>query len=154
MRFLSKLAVIFATASSFLPLFVVAPAQAGFFDIITTAPSSSELDAKATPKSGNVRNSYLDDFASPFSGYFFTASSTGERGAYNSIIMVARDVKNLFIAIAVIYLVISVLRLLFSKGGEDDAKKWKSSIAGTTIGIVVMQSAFVFVTTLYDKNVT
>lgn len=123
----SKFAVFLAVIlsfSSFLPV-----ASADITDIIKVSSSSSELDARATPKAGTTgRNGYLDEFASPFSGYFFTASSTGERGAYNSVIAIARDVKNLFMAVAVIYLVISVLRLLFSKGGEDDAKKWKSSI--------------------------
>lgn len=123
----SKFAVFAATTLSFFSLLPVA--EAGFFDIINTAPSSSELDAKATPKTGATgRNGYLDEFASPFSGYFFTASNTGEKGAYNGLITIARDVKNLFMAIAIIYLIISVLRLLFSKGGDDDAKKWKSSI--------------------------
>lgn len=149
----SKFAVFLATALSFSSFLPVASAFE-LSDIIKVGSSSSELDARATPKSGNNKNAYLDEFASPFSGYFFTASNTGERGAYNGLISIARDVKNLFMAIAIIYLVISVLRLLFSKGGEDDAKKWKSSIFGTTIGIVVMQSAFVFVTTLYDKNIT
>lgn len=149
----SKIAVAIAAAMPFVSFLPVA--EAGLFDIIVSAPSSSELDARATPKSGSTgRNGYLDEFSYPFSGYFFTASNTGERGAYNGIVMIARDLKNLLIAVAVIYLVISVLRLLFSKGGEDDAKKWKSSIIGTTLGIVVMQSAFVFVTTLYDKNIT
>lgn len=150
----SKFAVFLASALSFSTFLPVASAIE-LSDVIKVSSSSSELDARATPKSGTTgRNGYLDEFASPFSGYFFTASNTGERGAYNGIIAIARDVKNLFMAIAVIYLVISVLRLLFSKGGEDDAKKWKSSILGTTIGIVVMQSAFVFVSTIYDKNIT
>lgn len=152
MRFLSKFAVSIATLLSFSAALPVA--DAGLFDIIQTSPSSSDLDARATPKNGTARNSYLDEYASPFGGYFFTASNTGERGAYNGLITIARDVKNLFILIAVIYLVISVLRLLFSKGGDDDVKKWKTSIVGTTIGIVVMQTAFVFVATLYDKNIT
>lgn len=149
----SKIAVALAASLSFVSFLPVA--DAGLFDFLVTPRSSSDLDAKATPRGGATgRNSYLDEFSAPFSGRFFRASNTGERGAYNSIVTVARDVKNLFIAVAVIYLVISVLRLLFSKGGEDDAKKWKSSIVGTTIGIIVMQSAFVFVTTLYDKNIT
>lgn len=152
---LSKFAVSFALATPFLSLFPVTASAIDLKDVIQVSSSSSELDARATPKSGATgRNGYLDQFAAPFGGYFFTASNTGERGAFNSVIMVARDVKNLFIAIAVIYLIISVLRLLFSKGGEDDVKKWKSAILGTTIGIVVMQSAFVFVSTLYDKNIT
>ena len=69
------------------------------------------------------------------------------------LISVARDLKNIFIGIAVIYLVISVLRMLFSSGGDDDVKKWRNTIAWTTGGIIVMQAAFVFVDTLYNKNV-
>ena len=147
----AKILVAFAAVPTFFHVLPVA--NADVVDVIT-APSSSELDARATPKSGNNRNQYVDDFNSSFGGYFFGASSTGEQGGYNAMITIARDVKNVFIAIAVIYLVISVLRLLFSNGGDDDVKKWKNSIVGTTLGIVLMQVAFVFVRTIYDKNVT
>lgn len=148
----AKILVSIAAALSFTQALPVA--HAGFLDLFGSSTSSSELDAKATPKSGNNRNQYVDDFNGNFSGYFFGASSTGEQGGYNAMITIAKNVKDVFIAVAVIYLVISVLRLLFSHGGDDDVKKWKSSIVGTTIGIVVMQSAFVFVRTIYDKNVT
>lgn len=52
------------------------------------------------------------------------------------------------------YLVVGVLKVLFSGGSEEAVKKWKGSILWTSIGIVVMQSSYVFVSTLYDKNIT
>jgi hypothetical protein len=66
---------------------------------------------------------------------------------------IARDLKNVIMLIAIIYLVISVFRILVSGGSEEDVKKWKATIIWTTLGIVVMQSAFSVVDLLYDKNV-
>jgi hypothetical protein len=66
---------------------------------------------------------------------------------------IAKDVKNVVILIAIVYLVIAVLRMLLSGGSDEDIKKWKTSIIWTSIGIIVMQSAFVFVNTLFDKNI-
>jgi hypothetical protein len=67
---------------------------------------------------------------------------------------VARDIKNIFIFIAIIYLVLSVLRMLLSAGSDEDVKKWRTTIIWTTIGIVVMQSAFIAVDTLFNRNIT
>lgn len=66
---------------------------------------------------------------------------------------IAKDLKNVIMLLAVVYLVISVFRILLSAGGEEDVKKWKTSIIWTSLGIVVMQSAYSFVNVLYDKNV-
>lgn len=41
-----------------------------------------------------------------------------------------------------------------SGGSDEDAKKWRNTILWTTVGIVVMQSAFVAVDTLYNRNVS
>jgi hypothetical protein len=156
MRTLSRFAVFLASVLPAFGLFVDT-ASAGIFDDILkpAGTNSSELNVRQAPRSGQSgKNDYLEGFGSSFSDRFFRASSTGERGAYNFITGIGRDVKNVFIAVAVIYLVISVLRILFSAGGEEDLKKWKTSILWTSLGIVVMQTAYVFVSTLYNKDIT
>ncbi len=97
----------------------------------------------------------MDDFRfSTDNENFFNAGTTGEEGARNFLFGVGRDLKNLFIAVAVVYLVVGVVLVLFSGGSDEAVKKWKNSILWTTVGIIVMQSAYVFVSTLYDKNVS
>jgi len=70
------------------------------------------------------------------------------------MITIARDLKNLFISIAVVYLFIMVIRMLFSDGSDEDVKKWKTGILYTSLGIIVMQIAYVFISTLFDKQIT
>ena len=143
MRIFSHFAVAFAAAVS-------------AFAFVPASFADNELDIRTKSiTSGSRTNAGLDEFANSadLSGKFYKAGNTGNKGAYNTIMNVAWNLKNLFIAIAVVMLVVSVLRLLFSKGGDDDVKKWKSSIVWSTIGIIVMQSAYVFVSTLYDVNV-
>lgn len=84
---------------------------------------------------------------------YFSYDKTGELGTYNFFIRIARDIKNVVFGFAIIYLIISVLRILFSSGGDEDIKKWKLTIVWTTLGIMVMQSAFVVVDLLFDKNI-
>ena len=60
----------------------------------------------------------------------------------NAFIQVAFNIKNFFLAIAVIFLIIGVLKLLFAGGDEERIKKWKSNIIYVSIGIFVMQLAF------------
>lgn len=54
---------------------------------------------------------------------------------------------------AIVYLVISSLRILTSGGDDEGVKKWKSTIAGVGMAIIIMQSAFVLIDTLYNRNV-
>ena len=44
--------------------------------------------------------------------------------------------------------------MLLSAGSDEDVKKWRTTILWTTIGIIVMQSAFVAVDTLFNRNIT
>jgi len=70
------------------------------------------------------------------------------------MITIARDLKNLFILIAIVYLFILVLKVIFSKGADDDAKRWRAGILWTSVGIVVMQIAYVAISTLFDQQIT
>ncbi|MBP8016631.1 hypothetical protein KAZ01_01350 [Candidatus Gracilibacteria bacterium] len=103
------------------------------------------------PISGNSnRNDYLEPF---YDNSFFTGDKTGEKGAKYLLLNIAKDVKNAAIAVAIIFLIVLVLRLIFSSAADDDVKKWKIGIMWTTIGIVVMQSAYVIFYVLFDENI-
>lgn len=57
-------------------------------------------------------------------------------------VLIAYNIKNAFIAIAVIFLIFSVIKLLFSSNTDEDAKKWRNSIIWISVGIFVMQIAY------------
>lgn len=70
------------------------------------------------------------------------------------MITIARDLKNVVTLLAVVYLFIMVIKLVFSNGSEEDVKKWRTGIIYASLGIVVMQIAYVLISTLFDKQVS
>lgn len=95
--------------------------RAGFSDITTT-----DLNIRADAKNGKTYdNNYIDGFRGGFGSYFFGGDLTGEKGAKYLMLTIARDAKNIIVLVAIVYLFIMVLRLIFSGGSEEDAKKWK-----------------------------
>ncbi len=104
-------------------------------------------------ESGNVgRNDKLMDLNDD--NKFINVSRGWERGLYNALIRFARDFKNLFYVIATVYFLIIVLKLIFSSNTEEELGKFKKWILWITIGIIVMQIAFVFTTILFDQWVS
>ncbi len=87
-------------------------------------------------------NSVLEEFIIPIHEFFFSPGNTGTPGIMNTFVQIAFNIKNFFIAIAVIFLIIAIIRLLFSSSDEEAVKKWRSSIIWVSIGIFVMQIAF------------
>ncbi len=55
---------------------------------------------------------------------------------------IAFQIKNVIIFIAVIFLIIGVLTLLFSDLDATAAKKWRNNIIWVSVGIIIMQLAF------------
>ena len=71
----------------------------------------------------------------------------------NLLVTVARDAKNFFTILAFVFLVVVILIFFFGSKGEDDAKKVRSAVIYTSLGIMLMQTAYVFINTLYNKDV-
>lgn len=69
------------------------------------------------------------------------------------MITIARDIKNVVTLLAVVYLFIMVIKIIFSSGSEEDMKKWRSGIISASLGIVVMQVSYAIIATLFDKKV-
>ncbi|MDD2486939.1 MAG: hypothetical protein PHS92_01030 [Candidatus Gracilibacteria bacterium] len=110
------------------------------------------LDVKVGDSNGGSnRGSFLDGYKQ---GGHFGGNLTGEKGTQNFLINIAKDMKNLFIAIAVIYLFMLTFRLFFGGGGEDDLKKWRNGILWTSLGIMTMQMSYVVITSMYDKSIS
>ena len=55
---------------------------------------------------------------------------------------------------AVIFLVIAIIKLLFSPNDEENVKKWRNSIIWVSVGIFVMQIAFSAWSALLIRDVT
>ena len=92
--------------------------------------------------SSNSTNTELQNFISPISEFFYTPGSTGKDGLIEAFTVIAFQIKNVVIILAVIFLVIAVIKLLFSPNSEEDVKKWRNSIIWVSVGIFVMQIAF------------
>ena len=80
-------------------------------------------------------------------------STWGEKWAYNFMIRIAKDLKNLFFFIAWLYLMFLVLKLLFAEKSEDEAGNFKKWIIWTSVWLVIMQLSYTIVKVLYDKDV-
>lgn len=114
------------------------------FENTFSAIKESDLNVRNTNvgDSGN-ENEVLGRFMESIDEFFFAPDTTGWGSAVlNAFIQVAFNIKNFFLAIAVIFLIIGVLKLLFAGGDEERVKKWKSNIIYVSIGIFVMQLAF------------
>lgn len=88
----------------------------------------------------NELSSFLDAWS--LRSFFFSPSAWWSDGVIDAFTTIAFQIKNFFIAIAVIFLIIGVIKLLFSSSDEENVKKWKSNIIWTSVGIFVMQIAF------------
>ncbi len=117
------------------------------------AQTTRELDLQDSPASSSNKSNYIDDFVSDFGDYFVTSSRTGAYGTRDLMLRIARDVKNLFIFITIIYLIIGVYMMVSSDGKEEDLKKWRTQIIWSSIAIVIMQSAYSIVSVLFDLDV-
>ena len=89
-----------------------------------------------------TENQALKTFSSQngISSFFFTPTLQWD-SVTNTFISIAFAIKNFFIAVAVLFLIIGVLKLLFSWGDEEVVKKWRRNIIWVSVGIFVMQIA-------------
>lgn len=109
-----------------------------------------EINISTTGKT----NTLLEEFIGPIRSFFISPDETGGPGLQSAFVGIAFQIKNFFIYAAVLFLIIPVLKLLFSPGGEEDVKKWKSSIIWVSTGIIVMQIAFSVWNTFLIKSPT
>jgi len=103
------------------------------------------------PRAASDRWNYLDTFKE---NEHFMWNFVWEKWAQNLLLVVAKDIKNIFIAIAVLYLFITTIKLFFWSGWEEDIKKWRLSILWVSIWIIIMQISYVAFASLYDKWIT
>ncbi|MBX9809556.1 hypothetical protein K2X92_04175 [Candidatus Gracilibacteria bacterium] len=87
-------------------------------------------------------NDELNSFIGPLRSFFFSDSGSGSEGILGAFTTIAFQIKNFFIGVAILFLIVGVLKLLFSSSDEENVKKWRNNIIWTSVGIFVMQIAF------------
>lgn len=95
--------------------------------------------------STNADNRTLSEFTDNFDigGFFFVPSwVTWKDGILEAFTIVAFNIKNIVILLAALFLVIAIIKLLFSPNDEESVKKWRSNIIWVTVGVFIMQMTF------------
>lgn len=72
----------------------------------------------------------------------------------NSFVRIAKDLKNVLFVIASIYLLILILKLLLSEKTQEEVSNFKKWGLWITIWLIVTQIAYLFVSTLFDRNIS
>lgn len=90
----------------------------------------------------------LTTFIGPVLEFFYDTTGSSD-AVQNTFIAIAGGIKNFFILIAVLFLVIGVMKLFFGGGDEEAVKKWKSNIIWVSVWVFVMQIAYSIWRTLY-----
>ena len=105
-------------------------------------------DIKASSTSNWKSNDHLDSI---YNSIFIDSSVDWATWIKNSILIVAKEVKNIFFILAWIYFLIITIRLLFSSNSEEWFESYKKWLIWITIWIIVMQMSYAFVVNTFDK---
>jgi len=123
----------------------------GFFYNTSYATTALDLRVWTIESWDNSRNDLLKEFKD---GNFFGTRYWGTKWAYWLLFKIAKDLKNIFFVLAIIYLLVVVIRLIYSKNeSEEWFSKFKKWVIWISIWIFVMQAAYSYVKTLYDKDI-
>jgi Type IV secretion system pilin len=125
-------------------IFLILVSLFSVFSWAVAAPTTSDqLNVRETTiSSSDANNSILESFVGPLRGFFFAPDTSTDGGVMGTFAQVAYNIKNFFILLSVLFLVIGVIKLLFSSNDEEEVKKWKRNIIWTSVGIFVMQIAY------------
>lgn len=106
-------------------------AEQGINKIEIITPASVESDTDFLNKYGG--RSFYDKFSN-----YFVNGSDNQDSAY-IFEQIANGIKVAFIAVAGIFLMIAIFKLLFSEASDEDVRKWRKNIIWVTVGIFLMQ---------------
>ncbi|MCD5385193.1 hypothetical protein LRZ95_00835, partial [Candidatus Gracilibacteria bacterium] len=105
----------------FISILLLAPFSINITNADDTDLSTANLTT-GTNSSGNGlvdKNNPLKSIKNSQTDFTVDTKKAGQQGLFDSILRIARDLKNLFFLIAGVYFVIIVLRLLFSEKSEE-----------------------------------
>lgn len=109
---------------------------------------NTNLNSNAT---NNVKNDALNNLIDNSDNNFYWTSTKWAVWIKNTLVQIAKDIKNLFFILATIFFLLITLRLIFAENTEEDFWKYKKWIIWITVWLIVMQIAFYFVVAIYDK---
>ena len=99
------------------------------------------------------KNNPLKNLKNNTTDFTVDTKKAWQQWLFDSILRIARDLKNLFFLIAWVYFVIIVLRLLFSEKSEEAVSNFKKWILWISVWIIVTQIAYYMVNILFDKQI-
>ncbi len=99
-------------------------------------------------------NDTLEQFVGPLLASFIRPGNGGGEGITDLVVVIAYNVKNFFIFIALVFLLVWVMKLLLSDASEEKVKVWRQNILWVSLGILLMQVAYTVWTTLILGDVT
>lgn len=73
---------------------------------------------------------------------------------YNSLVEIAKNIKNIFFVVASLYFTILVIKLIISWESDEQVTKFKKWIIWISIWIMITQISYSFVDSLYSKWVS
>ena len=96
------------------------------------------------------KNSRLEGF---FNSRFMTLWNYSDQWLTEAIVLVAKDLKNVFYVLATIYFLIIAIKLILAQNSEEAVGNFKKWLIWITVWIMLMQIAFSFVVILFDKSI-
>lgn len=98
------------------------------------------------------RNTHLQEIRDVNTDY--TVWVWGETWIYNTLIRIARDLKNLFFIFSSVFFLVLVIKLLVSEKTETEVTNFKKWIIWISIWIVITQIAYYIVINIFDRNIS
>ncbi len=120
-------------------------------NIINIVSAADNLNISVIDSWNKNRNKLLNQFK--WESDFFWATYSWTKWIYWLMFRIAKDLKNLFFVLATLYLLIIIIKLLYSWENEEWFTKFKKWIIWTSVWIFVTQAAYAYTKTLYDKDI-
>ena len=152
MKILQKISILFICLFSFLSL--SSSVHADIFEVWQQQSSTeNNLNTQWAGETSwdSAKNDKIDGFG--IDGWI-TVSQWGDEAIANTLIRIAKDLKNILFIIASLYLLILILKLLVSEKTEEEVSNFKKWGLWITIGLIVTQIAYLFVNTFFDRWVS
>lgn len=98
-------------------------------------------------------NNHLDILIPTNWNKFFKIDQGWSKWIVNLLVSVAYSMKSIIFLVAWVYFLILVLKLLYTDNSEEEADNFKKWIIWITIWLIITQSAYWFVSIIFDKDI-
>lgn len=150
MKIIKKLILSMIILISFSNIFVYA------IDIpitLNSDTSNTNLDIWNKKENNAIVNEHLQ-FIKDGDNSLFNITTWWEKWISQTLINIAKDLKNIFFIVAWLYFLIMVIKLIFDDNVEEEVWKFKKWVIWISVWIIMTQISYSFIETLYNQNVT